>query len=41
MYPRAGGFLDQGGRYIEAMEIIDAEVKKIARIKEEQLNNVK
>ena len=34
--PRHGGLLDQGARYIEAMETIDREINLIAKEKEEK-----
>lgn len=34
--PRSGGLLDQGGRYIEAMEAIDREINLISKEKEDK-----
>ena len=39
MLPRMGGLLDQGNRYIEAMETIDREINLIAKEKEERQGN--
>ncbi len=36
MLPRAGGIIDQGIRYIQAMETIDREINLIAREKKEK-----
>lgn len=37
--PRFGGLLDQGNRYIEAMETIDREINLIAKEKEAKEGN--
>ena len=39
MLPRVGGLLDQGNRYIEAMETIDREINLIAKEKEKRQGN--